>query len=104
MPKLIDSTHLEHPETGERIFLVAGQDVPDWAMSPDPKTPGLVGSHLFEPEVDKRQPPAEDAPKGNASRDEWAAWATKQGAPDEETRPTDEGGLKQAELRDKYGK
>lgn len=42
-------------------------------------------------------------PKGNSSRDEWAAYATKKGAPAEETRPVEEGGLKQTELRDKYG-
>lgn len=48
--------------------------------------------------------PADEAPKGNASRDEWADYAKKQGAADEETRPVEEGGLKQTELRDKYGK
>lgn len=48
--------------------------------------------------------PADEAPKGNASREEWAAYAKeKKGAPEEDTRPVDEGGLKQTELRDKYG-
>ena len=46
---------------------------------------------------------ASAVPKGNASRDEWAAYATEQGAPEEETRPVEEGGLKQTELREKYG-
>jgi len=50
------------------------------------------------PEAEKRS----EAPKGNASRDEWAAYAKDQGAPDEETRPVEEGGLKQTELREKY--
>jgi len=45
--------------------------------------------------------PADGAPKGNASRDEWAAYAKSQGAPDEETK---DGGLSQTELRAKYGK
>lgn len=47
------------------------------------------------------EPKAEGAPKGNASREEWAKFATDRGAPEEETR---EGGLTQTELRDKYGK
>lgn len=47
------------------------------------------------------EPKADGAPKGNASREEWAGWAAKQGAPEEETR---EGGLSQTDLRDKYGK
>lgn len=43
-----------------------------------------------------------DVPGGNASRDEWVAFAQTQGATEEETKPTDEGGLKRDELRDKY--
>lgn len=43
-------------------------------------------------------------PKGNASREEWAAYALSVGASEDETRPVEEGGLKQTELRDKYGK
>ena len=42
-------------------------------------------------------------PKGNASRDAWAAYATAQGASEDETRPEDEGGLSRDALRDKYG-
>lgn len=48
-------------------------------------------------------PPADPAPAGNASREDWAAYAKSKGAPDEETRPVEEGGLKQTELREKYG-
>lgn len=47
---------------------------------------------------------ASAVPKGNASRDEWAAYAASVGASEDETRPVEEGGLKQTELRDKYGK
>lgn len=43
------------------------------------------------------------APAGNASRDDWAAYATSKGAPEEETRPVDEGGLSRDDLRAKYG-
>lgn len=56
-----------------------------------------------DPEVPPA-PPADEAPKGNASREEWAAYAKdKKGAPEEETRPVDDGGLRQTELREKYG-
>lgn len=47
------------------------------------------------------EPKADGAPKGNASREEWAKFAADRGAPEEETR---EGGLTQTELREKYGK
>lgn len=50
------------------------------------------------------EPAADDVPKGNASREDWAVYAAIKGAPNEETRPVEEGGLKQTELRDKYGK
>lgn len=53
--------------------------------------------------ADEPEEPADEAPKGNASRDDWADWAKKKGAPEEETRPPEEGGLKQTELREKYG-
>lgn len=100
------NTVVESPETGERVVLVEGERVPDWARSPDPNTPGLIGSHLYEAvgELDQPDPPVDEAPKGNASRDEWAAYAASKGAPEEETRPVDEGGLKHADLKDKYGK
>lgn len=44
----------------------------------------------------------DEAPKGNASRDEWAAYATSKGAPEEETRPVEDGGLGRDDLRAKY--
>lgn len=47
--------------------------------------------------------PADEAPKGNASREDWAAYAASKGAPEEDTRPIEDGGLKQTELREKYG-
>jgi hypothetical protein len=42
-------------------------------------------------------------PAGNASRDDWAAYAATKGAPEEETRAQDEGGLSRDDLRAKYG-
>lgn len=53
---------------------------------------------------DGDQDNGDGAPRGNASRENWAAFATSKGAPAEETKPVEEGGLRQAELRDKYGK
>lgn len=43
------------------------------------------------------------APNGRSSREDWAAYATTKGAPDEETKPVDEGGLSRDDLRAKYG-
>lgn len=42
-------------------------------------------------------------PHGNASRDAWAAYAATKGAPEDETKAVDEGGLSRDELRSKYG-
>lgn len=49
------------------------------------------------------QQPKDLAPAGNASRDDWAAYATSKGATQEETKPVDEGGLSRDDLRAKYG-
>lgn len=95
MPKLIGNTILAHSETGEPVVLLAGEDVPEWAE-------GLIGEHLIEGADE--EPEGGEAPKGNASREDWAAYAASKGAPEDETRPVEEGGLKQTELRDKYGK
>jgi len=54
-------------------------------------------------EAGQTQASAEDAPKGNASRDDWAAFAAGKGAPGEETQPVEDGGLGRDELRAKYG-
>ncbi len=42
-------------------------------------------------------------PAGNASRDDWAAYAAATGAPQDDTRPVDQGGLSRDDLRAKYG-
>lgn len=49
------------------------------------------------------EPQGDGQPKGNASREEWAAYAKTKGAADEEVAPVEDGGLKQTELREKYG-
>jgi hypothetical protein len=47
--------------------------------------------------------PAGGRPHGNASRDVWAAYAGTKGAPEDETKPVDEGGLSRDDLRARYG-
>lgn len=108
MPTLSGNTVVAHPKTGAPTVLLAGDEIPEWALSQEPGKPGLIGDHLIA-ETQPADPgdpgdPGDQAPKGNATRDEWAAYATTKGAPEEDTRPVDEGGLKQTELRDKYGK
>ncbi|MFG3639090.1 hypothetical protein ACGF3C_02300 [Micromonospora sp. NPDC047762] len=46
---------------------------------------------------------AAGVPNGRSSREDWATFATTKGAPDEETKPVDEGGLSRDDLRAKYG-
>lgn len=46
--------------------------------------------------------PAE-VPKGNASREEWAAYAKSKGASDEEVGPVEDGGFNRDDLRAQYG-
>lgn len=58
MGKLIESTHVRHPKTGELAFLIAGGDVPEWAVP-------LVGEHLVDGGSARRgavpvTPPQED--------------------------------------------
>lgn len=62
----------------------------------------LAADDMIAEEPVAEEPPVVEVPKGNASREEWAAYATKRGAPEEETKPVEEGGLKQTELREKY--
>lgn len=50
------------------------------------------------PSTEVDQPPA-----GNASREDWATYAMSMGAPESETKPVEEGGLRQTDLRAKYG-
>jgi hypothetical protein len=90
MAKLNDNTLVLR--NGSPVSLYKGDDVPDWAK-------GQVGDHLLEGSAEESQ--EGEAPKGNASREDWAAYAKSKGAPEEETR---DGGLSQTELRSKYGK
>jgi hypothetical protein len=83
------------------------------AVVSDPVENDSLDKHVRTKLVEKVKAPKGEAqpaapvgqpPAGNASREEWAAYAKdKKGAPDEETRPVEEGGLKQTELREKYG-
>lgn len=47
--------------------------------------------------------PDDDAPKGNASRDEWVLYAIGKGATEEEVATVEDGGSTRDELRTKYG-
>jgi hypothetical protein len=90
-------------ENGSQHHLYKGSPVPPFIGEDELKR--LAGDgHIAEvTEAPTAEEPVVDTPKGNASREEWAAYAATKGAPEEETKPVDEGGLKQTELRDKYG-
>lgn len=45
----------------------------------------------------------DEAPKGNASRDDWVLYAIGKGATDEEVAAVEDGGSSRDELRAKYG-
>lgn len=45
----------------------------------------------------------DQAPAGNAKREEWVAYARDKGASEDELKAQEEGGLSRDELRDKYG-
>jgi hypothetical protein len=95
MAKLSGNTILAHPETGVPTVLLAGEEVPDWASD-------LIGDHLIEGTA--AEPSGDEAPKGNASREDWAAYAEGKGATAEELADPADGGLSRDDLRDKYGK
>lgn len=67
----------------------------------------LLAKGMVERVADPRPVPASpepgDRPAGNGSREAWAAYATTKGAPEEETRTVDEGGLSRDDLRTRYG-
>ena len=88
LPDSLDPDNLKHHLDNNMVEEVDDPEVPEGA---EPEGAPLVA------------PPADEPPKGNASRDEWAAYANTKGASEEETRPVEEGGLKQTELREKYG-
>jgi hypothetical protein len=55
VPKVIENTVIDHPDTGEAVVLHAGEDVPPWASK-------LVGEHLLdEKPARQRANPAEKA-------------------------------------------
>lgn len=93
---------------------VNGQEVVqgfyEGAVVSDPVENDSLDKHVRTKLVEKvkaakaDQPPADQPPAGNASRDEWAAYATSKGASADETKSVEEGGLKQTDLREKYGK
>lgn len=67
----------------------------------------LLVPEASEPVVAEEEPKGPEKtngkPAGNASRDDWAAYAASKGAPEEDTKPVDQGGLSRDDLRAKYG-
>lgn len=92
VPNVDDENAQHHIDSG--LAEEYGGSVDEPTVEPTPPTDGTSG-----PGGDN----STAVPKGNASREEWAAYAANVGAPEEETRPVEEGGLKQTELREKYG-
>jgi hypothetical protein len=93
-------------ENGSQHHLYQGSPIPPYIGKDEIKRLADEG-HISEKDEEPTEEPTPEepvsgSPKGNASRDEWAAYATSKGAPVEETRPVEEGGLKQTELREKY--
>jgi hypothetical protein len=93
MAKLNANTIVAHPKTGTPTVLLEGEDVPKWATS-------LIGDHLL---AEGPSEPTDEAPAGNANRQEWADYARTQGASEDELKDPSEGGLGRDDLRAKYG-
>lgn len=84
MPRLTAGVVLRRPDTGERVFLPTGSDLPEWAS-------GLVGPHVLDGATTTERPPAEpaapkpDGPKpppkagSGSGRAKWAEYAAAHG-------------------------
>lgn len=62
-----------------------------------------TGAPVEEAPAEPPAGPGPTKPAGNGSRDDWAAYAASQGAPEWETASVDQGGLSRDDLRAKYG-
>lgn len=106
--------------TDENRWALAAISNPDvWDGDPPPKAdpPSAIRpdeelarlrARIAELEAGTDRPTAGPAaevekPRGADSREKWVAYARTKGAPEDELRPVDDGGLKRDELRDKYG-
>jgi hypothetical protein len=92
---------------GEHVAVPAGTPVPGEPPNV-PVTEQPASAASIADRVDRAQAAVDAAsaggkPRGNASRADWAAYAGSQGAPEDETKPVEEGGLSQSDLRAKYG-
>lgn len=50
MPTLNANTIVTHPKTGEPVVLLAGDEIPEWALEPQGEKgdkPAIVGDHLI---------------------------------------------------------
>jgi hypothetical protein len=91
---------VRHPETLEAVVLKAGEEVPEWAS-------GLISDEDLVSDGSAEEAPAgqggPEKPAGNASTDEWAAYARAQGATDTDLAGDDGKPLGRDEIRAKYG-
>lgn len=72
MARVTANVLIGHPGTGEPTVLLAGDEVPEWAA-------GLIGSHVLDAPGDPEGDPEGDKPAGNASLEEWRAYALANG-------------------------
>lgn len=73
MARLTANIAVRNPESGQIHFFSVGQEPPAWVE---------VGDHILDSSSAPAVEPAgldEDRPRGNASRDEWAAYAQSLG-------------------------
>ncbi len=96
--------------SGKDVLLgyYAGAPVPGAANAEDVARlvrKGMLAAEVTDEAADEptQQPQGGDRPHGNASRETWAAYAASKGAPEDETKPVDEGGLNREDLRARYG-
>ena len=86
-----------HPETSVPTALLAGSEVPDWAVdlvhSDDIDSPAAPAGNASTDEQTDTDPPA-----GNASTEVWQAYARSKGATDADLE-----GKSRDELREQYG-
>lgn len=96
MARLVANVLVSHPGTGEPVALLAGTEVPEWAA-------GMLGAHVLdeapdeEPDEGDEDPGEGEKPAGNASLDDWRAYALANGKSE-----TDLDGLKRDEIRDLF--
>lgn len=89
------------PDAGETIEVadVVGADMCAGGIAVPVVDDGVETAVVSEGEVRS----GDEAPKGNASRDDWVLYAIGKGATDAEVATVEDGGSSRDELRTKYG-